>query len=144
VTELLASSRARRARFIVLSDGSAPSSTRESNDSGRRSLVWRVVAANNRPLGRSVGAFADFADCLAAATELHEQSEQARAAIAFDRGSVSWRWTVSLGVSPVAVSVRDYSRRIECERALSQFLEIVSSEPPVIDEVRYAVTGSRA
>jgi len=44
---------------------------------------------------------------------------------------------------PVAVSVRAYSRRVECERAMSQFLEIVRRQPPVINEIRYVAPGSR-
>ena len=132
----------RGARFIVLSDGAAPSSRREPSASAR-GLTWRVVAANNRPLGRSKRVFADFDACVTAAAELHLRHDALSTAISFDRTSASWRWTVALHACPVAVSVRAYSRRVECERAMSQFLEIVRRQPPVINEIRYVAPGSR-
>ncbi len=101
-----------------------------------------MVAANNRALGRSPGTFTDFDECLRAAQELHERAAQLHASAAFDRITLTWRWTVLLDGEPAALCARVYRRRIECARALSQFMEIVRAAPPDIDEVRYAGSWS--
>jgi hypothetical protein len=138
----VSSSTARRAaRFIVLSEDVAPSSTREREiDNGAR-LVWRIVAANNRPLGRSATTFTAFDRCLEAATQLHLRADDARGNVTFDSASATWNWSVSIDGATVAVSVRSYVRRIECARALAQFMAVAREGVPVIDEVRYLGAG---
>jgi hypothetical protein len=127
----------RRARFIVLSDDVAPASNRDRERVRSARLFWRVVAANNRPLGRSASSFGDFSECVAAATQLHERVGDLRSTVAFDRATVTWNWTASIDAEPVARNVRAYVRRIECTRALRQFMSVVRGAPPEIDEIRY-------
>ena len=73
---------------------------------------------------------------------LQKRAAQLKPAVTFDQATATWRWTVALDDTAVAASVRDYSRRVECNRALGQFLEILRSAPPV-EEIRYAGLATR-
>jgi hypothetical protein len=127
----------RQARFVVLSDTLAPTTAQDFVGSNLR-LTWRVIAANNRALGRSPGTFSDFEECIQAAHVLHVRAAELNPTTAFDRATLTWRWAVLLDGRPVAECARVYRRRIECARALNQFTSIVEAAAPEIDEVRYA------
>ena len=133
---------ARSARFIVLSDREAPSANRDRELSISQRLTWRVVAGNNRPLGRSLVSYAAFEECVAATVTLRQRVAELKPVVVFDHAEAMWRWTVTLDDTPVAASVREYSRRVECTRSLGQFLEILSSAPPV-EQIHYAGLAMR-
>jgi hypothetical protein len=124
------------APFLYISNGDARSAWYEQVASSSIRVGWRVIAANNRPLGRSAEAFASLAECVTAATRLHREVAQAASSVLFDIADGHWQWTVLLADEPVAVCVHSYKRRVECERALRQFLEAVAEIEPAADEVR--------
>ena len=65
-----------------------------------------MIAANNRPLGRSAEAFASLAECVTAATRLHREVAQAASSVLFDIADGHWQWTVLLADEPAADEVR--------------------------------------
>jgi hypothetical protein len=132
----------RVARFVYLSASVAPSSARaRSSEPGGR-VAWRVVAANNRPLGRSMIAYNTLAECAAAVRLLHDGIGAAIGSVGFDAVTGTWRWTLSLDGRPVAICVNAYGRRIECQRALAQFLVAVAGAESTVQDVRHL--GARA
>jgi hypothetical protein len=101
-----------------------------------------VLAANNRPLGRSAAPFNSLLECHAAALTLHQRVSEISSTVLFFPEDGHWRWTVSLEGVPVAEQVHLYQRRVEANRAVKQFLAAVSAVCPVADEVR--PSGQRA
>jgi hypothetical protein len=132
----------RSTRFIYLSDATAPSTSRQRLAPVAARYGWRVIAANNRPLGRSSTAFDSYFDCRTAATRLHEGIAQATSSVLFNSVRGYWTWTVTIEGAAVAVCVHPYLRRIECVRALRQFVEAVAAGVPSSEGVRHF--GSRA
>jgi hypothetical protein len=123
------------ARFIYISDERSPSPWHDASTAGVR-VSWRVVAGNNRPLGRSAAVFPSLAECVAAASELHRGIGRADSSVLFDVADGHWRWTVALGGQSVAVSAHAYKRRIECIRALEQFAAAAARAAPEPDGLR--------
>lgn len=123
------------ARFIYISDERSHSPWHDGASADIR-VSWRVVAGNNRPLGRSAMVFASLAECVAAATRLHREIGRADSSVLFDVADGHWRWTVALGGQPVAVSAHAYKRRIECVRSLEQFIVATAHAAPEPDGLR--------
>ncbi len=124
------------ARFIYISDGDKESAWRTGNRAPRR-VGWRLIAANNRALGRSWVAFDSFEACVQAASLLRERLDEVTSSVTFDSRQANWSWTVLLDDDPVAVCVRAYRRRVECLRALEQFLAAVKMTTNSAEELRY-------
>jgi hypothetical protein len=133
----------RPARFIVVSDQEARSANRDRELRATHRLTWRVIAANNRPLGRSATTFDDYIDCVAATNEVRAHAAELKTALTFDHAAATWRWSAELNGAIVAASVRDYLRRVECVRAANQFVEIAASAPAVADEIRRPSSAAR-
>jgi len=132
----------RSTRFIFVSDATAPTAGRAPVHTADPRYGWRVIAANNRPLGRSATVFETYEDCREAAAALHDRIEQTSSSVLFNTTRGHWTWTVSLDARAVAVCVHPYLRRIECARALRQFTEAVSAGVPAADGLR--LFGDRA
>ncbi|WP_338178802.1 hypothetical protein [Jatrophihabitans sp.] len=132
----------RTTRFIYVSDATAPTTTRQRNSPTEPRYGWRVIAANNRPLGRSSAVFDSYHSCRAAAEELQQRVDDATSSVLFDNSRGHWTWAVALAGTPVAVCVHPYLRRIECVRALRQFVEAVTAGVPSAEGVR--LFGARA
>lgn len=86
-------------------------------------VAWRVLGANNRELGRSVGVYP-----LGQAREqiLALQAEAGRltsAMVVADGGG--WIWRASLDGTLVATAARSYYRQRECHYSTLQFLAAV-------------------
>jgi hypothetical protein len=83
---------------------------------------WRVIAANNRELGRGASSAPGVDEAYQA---IHEVQ------LAFDRTETSfcadaigaWTWHILLGSEQVAVSSRAYPRQRECFHSFDQFRE---------------------
>lgn len=86
-------------------------------------VEWRLISANNWELGRCPSPFENLETCLAAVTEVKAAVDSAVVEVYLDPVG-SWRWRLKVEGSPVAVSSRSYSRRIECEGTLSQFRKV--------------------
>lgn len=123
MTEALAR---RRPRFIYLSNGAV-----EDERFG-----WRLVAANNRPMGRAIRTSSTLADCRRAATLVHRRSADAAQSAVVDVARGHWTWRVGIDGVPAAVSVHRYLRRVECLRALSQFIAALERADPAEGVVR--------
>jgi hypothetical protein len=127
---MTSTSAVRVARFVFLSD---------ALDAGRdgQRVGWRLVAANNRVLGRSVRTAESLEGSRLAAWRLHRGARTtARTAATFDSRKGRWTWTVSFDDVPVAVCSHPYLRRVECLRALGQFLIAAESADPDAGVVR--------
>ena len=128
---------AKTARFIYISDADRGSAWHTPKDDGELRVGWRLIAANNRSLGRSWVVYGTFEACVAAAAQLHNRLDEVTQAVTFDARHAAWTWTVLLDGEPVAVSTRPYRRRVECARSFDQFLAAVKSAPEVAEELRY-------
>lgn len=105
------------ARFRILqhrSDGTAADAP----------VSWRLLATNNRDLGRAANTYPDPAACRAAVLRLQQQAADLRSAIV-RAGPSSWRWQITEGRAVVAVSSRDYQRRIQAEQAATIVLTLI-------------------
>lgn len=126
----------REARFVYLSD-------RYPEDAAApgASYGWRLVAANNRPLGRGPLVEASLESCRAQASELHAaltaDPDEVRAAILPDAARGVWTWRVALPGGPAAVAVHPYLRRVECARGLAQFVASAAAADPADGVVRH-------
>ncbi len=90
-------------------------------------VAWRVVAANNRAIGRSSQVYPSLVACRAAVDQLRRHSSEIQSSVLFDSDTGRWSWTVSLAGDAAAECVRSYLRRLECTRALGQFLTALSA-----------------
>ena len=88
-------------------------------------LWWRLVGANNRPLGRSATSYPDLSRSLAAAEVVRSLGTSAAVdyLIDIDSGLRSWRLMhPTLDSTVLAVSARGYHRQRECKYSLEAFL----------------------
>ncbi|GIF25127.1 uncharacterized protein YegP (UPF0339 family) [Actinoplanes tereljensis] len=81
-------------------------------------MSWRLLATNNRDLGRAASAYADAAACRAAVRWLQEHAGDLRVSI-HRAGPSTWSWRIAAGETVVALSSRAYQRRIQAEQAAS-------------------------
>lgn len=128
---------AKTTRFIYISDADKGSAWHPPRDRGQLRVGWRLIAANNRSLGRSWVVYDTFDACVAAAAQLHDRLDDVTPAVTFDARRAAWTWTALLDGEPVAVATRPYRRRVECARSFDQFLAAVKSAPEVAEELRY-------
>jgi hypothetical protein len=139
------SQRRKSARFLYISDADARSSWHDRPAGLIVRVGWRVIAANNRPLGRSAEVFGSSAECAEDAARLRHGIERLATSVLFDAAHGYWQWAVALDGRAAAVCVNPYRRRVECERALAQFLDAVRTTDPTVDELRhYGPTALRA
>jgi hypothetical protein len=82
----------------------------------RDGVGWRLLATNNRDLGRAFSTYPDLETCRAAVRQWQSRSEQLRVTI-FRFGPTSWSWRIAAGDTTVVVSSRDYHRRIQASQA---------------------------
>jgi hypothetical protein len=130
----------RAPRFVYLSDENPGRPAQSLAVVG--SVAWRILAANNRPLARSVRPFPSLAECVESAIAVKDGLATATKTVAFDPVIGLWRWQLSLGESPVATCVHSYRRRVECVRALTRFERTGVEADPHPPNVRRL--GSRA
>jgi hypothetical protein len=132
-------------RFIFVSDEPTRPSWAKRPPRRPQRIGWRAIAANNRPMGRSINTFGSLEDCLADLRRLRDHVDRLRSMLAFTDGGSSWTWTLYLDDEPVATCARPASRRVEAVRAVAQFLEIVRSDPESPRQVRnLGIYGQRS
>ena len=106
----------------------------ESRKIGAGLVGWRVLGANNRELGRSVGPFWRTDEAYQAVHEA--QTVLDRTATRFwadDLGE--WCWNISLDDEQLAVSSRGYRRQRECVYSIEQFREHFPTARVVLSHV---------
>jgi hypothetical protein len=106
-----------QARFYFF----APAAARATAQAG---VTWRLLAINNRDLGRAPTVYRDLDACVAAVRQLQEDIPMARVVTA-RTGRSAWGWRICVNDSLVAVSSRDYQRRIQSDYAGAVLLRLV-------------------
>ena len=109
----------------------------------RRWVLWRLLSANNRELGRSQILHIDHSLCLQDLLRLKSALDRVEPMIIHANGRAEWTWTLLLDGAPVARSSRAYGRLRECHYSLEQFLAALP-EAPVIDDPDLMVKQRRA
>jgi hypothetical protein len=87
-------------------------------------LSWRLLATNNRDLGRAPGGYPDAEACRAAIHDLQATVGRAEP-ITVRSGPSSWGWRLMVGDRVVAVASRLYQRRIQAEQAAGVVLDLI-------------------
>jgi hypothetical protein len=87
-------------------------------------ISWRLLATNNRDLGRAPGDYPDAGACWAAIRELQDGVGKAEP-VTVRSGPSSWGWRLMIGDRVVAVASRAYQRRIQAEQAASVALSLI-------------------
>src|SRR5690349_21393425 len=88
------------------------------------SMTWRLLATNNRDLARASTPFPDADSCRTAVRWLQLNVADLRIAIV-RAGPSSWSWRILAGETVVAVSSRDYQRRIQADQAAMTSLDLI-------------------
>lgn len=91
---------------------------------GAGALSWRLLATNNRDLGRAPGAYPDAEACRVAIRELQAAVGRAEP-VTVRSGPSSWGWRLMIGDQVVAVASRLYQRRIQAEQAAGVVLGLI-------------------
>ena len=107
------------ARFRILRHRPAPDDTADVG-----SLSWRLLATNNRDLGRAPAGYPDAEACRAAIRELQATVGRAEP-ITVRSGPSSWGWRLMIGDQVVVVASRLYQRRIQAEQAAGVVLGLI-------------------
>lgn len=96
---------------------------RASADSGP--LLWRLLGANNRELGRSARAYPDAASCERALVRLASSLDGSVSGVVPVADGFGWRWQVLCDGEVLASSVKVMPHERDALRALHQFLATV-------------------
>jgi uncharacterized protein YegP (UPF0339 family) len=106
---------------------------------GRSDIRWRLLAANNRELGRGYSAHVSVEACVAAIAEMVAVLDDLVARVRRRNGD-SWQWTLDCGNESIVVGSQAYDRQIRSEQAATRFRMQASAAP-----IRIAVidTGAR-
>jgi hypothetical protein len=121
------------ARFVLLTDLPTRSARAELVRKPQR-VIWSLVSANNRSIGRGPTQFGTLEEAVRATEDLGRQLARSVPAVAFKEADQSgqsyWQWTISLDERPVAVAAFRYRRRLECEDSVRRFLATVPVASP--------------
>ena len=102
---------------------------------------WRLLAGNNRELGRGLTAYPDVEACRAGLERtLLELPSLVPAVMRVDH--CHWGWLLRAGVLDVVGSGHPYDRRPRCEEACARFASL-ASEASVRDAVTVMPYGRR-
>ncbi len=87
-------------------------------------VSWRLLATNNRDLGRAPVGYPDIGACRAAVRDLRESVGRAEP-VMVRGGPSSWGWRLMIDDRVVAVASRLYQRRIQAEQAAGVVLGLI-------------------
>jgi hypothetical protein len=87
-------------------------------------VSWRLLATNNRDLGRAPGGYPDIEACRAAVRDLRDGVDRA-VPVTVRGGPSSWGWRLMIDDRVVAVASRLYQRRIQAEQAVTVVLGLI-------------------
>lgn len=115
-----------RASFQFYSQGrTAPSELPLPRGAVRPPVVrWRLIAGNRRELGRSAQLFIDVTEGQASLRGLLAALDALHPRFDVEAATQRWRWQLQRDGETVVVSTRGYSRRVECQISLQQFLAL--------------------
>jgi hypothetical protein len=106
-------------------------------------VTWRLLAGNNRDLGRAAGTFPDVASCHAALLRLRTALVEPAVSVTSPDGRTRWRWRIGAGPESAAVASRVYQRRVQAEAACAAFVSL-AAHAPVAEVVRLVGAGGAA
>ena len=92
--------------------------------SGR--VSWRLLATNNRDLGRAPTTYPDPGACRTAVLWLQRHIADLRIEIV-RTGPSTWSWRIMAAATVVAQSSRDYQRRIQADQAATTAVDLIPS-----------------
>lgn len=125
------------ARFVFVSDCVDEDDQREKPV---HRVWWRLVAANNRVLGRSADTYLGEDTCRAKAADLCRCVDIAVAVMTTgDRGE--WMWTLALDDVPMAESAHPFARRVDSMRALKLLIQGLHVADPYAGSLRIYAAG---
>jgi hypothetical protein len=87
-------------------------------------ISWRLLATNNRDLGRASVAYPNLVACRDAVLWLQEHVTGLRVVVVRS-GPTSWSWRLLAGDRIVAVASRGYQRRIQADQAAAVTLALI-------------------
>jgi uncharacterized protein YegP (UPF0339 family) len=87
-------------------------------------VTWRLLATNNRDLGRGSEAYPSREACWDAVRTLQRGADGLEAVL-IRTGPSSWSWRIQAGNGTVAVASRHYQRRIQATQAAAVALELI-------------------
>ncbi len=126
------------ARFILLTD-LPPRISRAGATRDPQRVIWSLVSANNRALGRAAELYSSVAECLRATAVLSEAIGTAAGSVLFHDAEAAtgsyWSWLINLDGRQLAISAFRYRRRLECERSLHRFRAAVPVASPAAPTV---------
>ena len=133
-------------RVVFLgADGSAPQGLTfadPAHDDSSSWVMWRVLTANNRDVGRCQILHHEHADSVADFMNFKAHVERMEPVISHAQVGVEWTWSLLLDEIPVARSSRSYERLRECHYSLTQFLNAVPVAV-VVDDPAHMVRQRR-
>ncbi|MFF0148016.1 hypothetical protein ATK36_2030 [Amycolatopsis sulphurea] len=95
-------------------------------------VLWRFLSANNRSIARSAEDFPDPGACMVSLKELIRVVDTA-SILTVRTGQGLWRWQLRAGSADLAVSGRQYQRRIRASDAGSAFQDLAGKVQDVAD-----------
>jgi hypothetical protein len=118
------------ARFQMFTVSVAPK-WEEQDEPRLDAVAWRFLSANNRSIARSINDFPDSYACLLSLHELQLGLGTSDVATVRNRQGL-WRWQLRVGERALAVSSRQYQRRIRAHDAGDCFRDLAAN----VDDVR--------
>lgn len=95
-----------------------------SSSHGAAGILWRLLGANNRELGRSTAAYPDAETALDAVAQVRAVARAADAHLVRDPGTGLWAWHLDVDGRVVAASGRGFRLERDGRYNLAQFREL--------------------
>ncbi len=100
---------------------------------GTSQMGWRLLSANNRPLGCGVMSYDGAVACAEVVTGIQEQASRLVGIQALDLANGRWVWRVELAGEPIAAACRAYDAQRENQASLRAFLIAFELAPLAVD-----------
>jgi hypothetical protein len=128
-------------RFIFVCSQTAQGQAATANAAQYGHVVWRLLGANNRELGRSPLWYGDLDSCREAVRLLKREIDTVTSAItAVALPGGAWSWRLAANGRPIAIAGRPYHRQRECAYNLDHF---VAAVPMARISDEFSVTARR-
>ena len=120
------------ARVLYLSTRPAPLEVAGAA-SDQPAFLWRMVGANNRPIGQAAVAYDDFPLCQAPVERVLQVTPLADFHLLIDLATGLWNWRLEWMNAVLAISSRAYQRQRECRYNADTFVALAPSAVIVPD-----------
>ncbi len=109
-----------RFRFLV-DEPPGPDEFDDDSSHAARRVAWRLLAANNRPIGRSVHTHGSLREAQESARTVTRLAGDGLYTLGFHSAQSRWGWTLTVQGHALATATHLYQRRVECQRGAEQF-----------------------